>query len=255
MILTLNGLWLLLALLGPFILLQRGLHKELQSVFFVITRRVDVSIVLFSILFLPGVVLHEISHYLTAILLRVRTGRFSIIPQNLGNGRFQLGYVETEKTDIFRDSIIGIAPLISGGVVVGFIGKNQLNVTSLWETLTTLDFNLFLLAIQKILNQSDFWIWFYFITVISSTMLPSKSDRRAWLPLTLLIGLLILVVVLTGFGPPVLEVIGNPLNEFLTTTGVVFAISSVIHLIVLIPVYIIKKILFRFTGLQLRTSN
>ena len=50
---------------------------------------------IFSILFLPGVFLHEFSHFVMAKILRVRTGKFSIFPQSLPDGRLQLGYVET----------------------------------------------------------------------------------------------------------------------------------------------------------------
>ena len=181
-------------MLGPFILLQRALHKELESVFLLITRRVDVSLVIFSILFLPGVLLHELSHFFMAILLRVRTGRFSIIPQNLGNGRLQLGYVETENADFIRDAFIGIAPLLSGGVFVGLVGKSKLKILTLWEALYTTDLNFILQTVKEMLVQPDFWLWFYLSVVISSTMLPSPSDRRAWLPLALIIGLLIFII-------------------------------------------------------------
>ena len=90
-----EGLVWFLLLLGPFLFLQRSLHREVQAFFLLLTRRQDISIVIFSLLFFPGVLLHETSHYLMARLLNVRTGRFSIIPRPLPDGHLQLGYVET----------------------------------------------------------------------------------------------------------------------------------------------------------------
>jgi len=56
-----------------------------------------------------------------AKVLRVRTGRFSIFPQSLPDGRLQLGYVETARSDVVRDSLIGAAPLIVGTLVIAYL--------------------------------------------------------------------------------------------------------------------------------------
>ena len=93
--------WFLVGVIG-LALLQRRLHQEIQSVLFLVTRRIDLALAIFSILFLPGVLLHEVSHYVTARLLRVPVGRFSIIPQSLPVGRVRVGYVETAQTDFIR---------------------------------------------------------------------------------------------------------------------------------------------------------
>jgi hypothetical protein len=99
-------------------LLQHRLHFEFQAIFLLITRRTDIALVLFSLLFFPGVVLHETSHYVLARLLGVRTGHFSLLPQPLPDGRLRLGYVETASTDLLRDALIGITPLLAGGAFV-----------------------------------------------------------------------------------------------------------------------------------------
>ncbi len=60
-------LWLLVTLL-PLLYLQTKLHLEIQRVFYLLTRRLDVAIILFAIIFFPGVLLHELSHFLMARL-------------------------------------------------------------------------------------------------------------------------------------------------------------------------------------------
>src|SRR4030042_6496478 len=97
-----DGFVWLVILIWPLLVLQRGLHREIQSVFLLLTRRVDLSLALFSLLFLPGVFLHEASHYIMAQILDVQTGRFSIIPRAVGNGRLQLGYVGTARAGALR---------------------------------------------------------------------------------------------------------------------------------------------------------
>ena len=116
----LSGLFWFVAMLVPLIFLQRLLHREIQSVFLILTRDARITMGIFSLIFLPGVFLHESSHFVVAKILRVPTGRFSIFPQSLPDGRLQLGYVETARADIIRDSLIGAAPLIIGTVSVSY---------------------------------------------------------------------------------------------------------------------------------------
>ena len=86
---------------------------------------------LFSLLFFPGVLLHELSHFLMARLLGVRTGRFSLLPSLMPDGKLRLGYVETDETDLLRDALIGTAPLITGGAAVAYLGISRLGLVPL----------------------------------------------------------------------------------------------------------------------------
>jgi hypothetical protein len=91
------GFFWFLVMLLPLVFLQRFLHREIQAVILLLTRNIQLTIGLFSVLFFPGVFLHELSHFLMAKVLSVRTRGFSLIPQSLSDGRLQMGYVETEK--------------------------------------------------------------------------------------------------------------------------------------------------------------
>ena len=84
----------------------------------------DISTALFAVLFFPGVLLHETSHYVMARLLGVRAVSFSLIPRPQPDGKLQLGYVETDRTDLLRDALIGAAPLISGGSLIAYVAVN-----------------------------------------------------------------------------------------------------------------------------------
>jgi hypothetical protein len=237
-------------MLGPLIISQRALHRELQYVFLLLTRRAEVAIVIFSLIFLPGVVLHELSHFIMAKLLRVRTGNFSIIPHRIGNGRLRMGYVETAQADVVRDALIGFAPLLTGGLFVGYAGNVKLGLNSLWSSLVAADMGQLMAAVEIVLARPDFWLWFYLTVAVSSTMMPSSSDRRAWLPLLIAIVFLIGIGLLFGLGPYLMEVLGIPLNNGLRATAVVFGISIGVQIVVLLPTLGIRKLLTRLTGMR-----
>ncbi len=240
----------LLILLVPMIYLQRFLQREIQAIFLLITRQPEISVALFSLLFLPGVLLHETSHFLMARLLGVRTGRFSIIPKKLEGGRLQLGYVETAKTDFFRDALIGLVPLITGGIFVAYAGVSHLGLNLVWFSLTHARISSFNEAIRSVIGRPDFWLWFYLIFAVSSTMLPSASDRRAWVPLVLAVLAFVGMILLVGAGPWLLSKLGSTLTAAIDAVFMVFGITVIIHLILSPPLWLIRKIISRMVGLQ-----
>src|SRR6266540_3946697 len=126
-----TGLIWFIVILMPLVILQRLLHREIQAVLLIVTRNPQLTIGLFSFLFFPGVLLHELSHFVMAKILRVRTGNFSLVPTPLPNGRLQMGYLETEPTDIIRDSLVGLAPLIAGSLFIAYAGLNRLGLSTL----------------------------------------------------------------------------------------------------------------------------
>jgi hypothetical protein len=255
---TLDGLWWLLLLIGPLLVLQRWLHHEIQSVFLLLTRRAELALALFSLLFFPGVLLHEGSHYLTAFFLGVRIGGFSLIPRVLPqdramNGkaaRLQLGYVQTAQTDILRDALIGAAPLVFGGIFVAYAGIARLGLGSLWNTVLAGGPGL-IASVQSVIHaHPDFWLWFYLAFAVSSTMLPSESDRRAWLPIAIAITLLVGLGLLAGAGPWLVEHLADPLNQALRAMAAVVGISVGVHIFLAIPVYLLRRLLNRATHLE-----
>src|ERR1043165_7349269 len=224
----LSGLVWFILMLVPLIVLQRLLHREIQAVFLILTRDTRLTMGIFSILFLPGVFLHEFSHFLVAKLLGVRTGRFSIFPQSLPDGRLQLGYVETVRADAVRDSLIGAAPLILGTLFVAYVAIYHLQMRVLWDVFRNGQLNLFWMGIRALPTVKDFYLWFYLAFAVSSTMMPSESDRHAWIELIISVGVLFSLVLLVGAGPWMWNNIAPLLSNFLSSVAVVFGLSSVI---------------------------
>ena len=247
-----NGLLLLLALLVPLLLLQRTLHGEIQAVFLLISRDPVITIWLFSLIFFPGILLHETSHYLTAKVLGVRTGKFSLLPRALPGGRLQLGSVEVAQTDVVRDSIIGVAPLIAGGLFIAYAAIYHMHLLTVWEFLRAGETRLFSQGLLLLPRYSDFWLWFYLVFVVSSTMMPSESDRHAWQPLAIYAALLLGLALLAGAGQWMLDSLAPALNSFFKSVSLIFALSVVLHLLLLAPTMLAHRILTSVTGLDVR---
>ncbi len=246
----LAGLIYLLLLSIPLLYLPRFLQHEIQAIFLLITHQPEISMVLFSLLFFPGVLLHETSHFLMARLLGVRTGRFSLIPRKVGTGRLQLGYVETESTDFIRDALIGAAPLFTGCVFIALAGVYRLEINVLWVNLAEEQLSSIGKILKMLTDQPDFWLWFYLIFTVSSTMMPSASDRRAWLPLLIVILIFTSMILFFGAGPWLLSHFGLFIQSAVNSIMVVFSITVIIHVILLPPTWIIRKIISRVSGYQ-----
>lgn len=222
--------------------LQPRLHTEIQRIFLLLTRNSKTAILLFALVFLPGVFLHELSHFLAAKLLRVRTGRFSVFPRELGNQRLQMGFVEVAASDPVRESLIGAAPLLTGSAFIAFVGFSRLGVNVLVSS-TQMGLGEAIPAFFVLFRQPDVWLWLYLALTVSSTMFPSASDRRPWLKVAIGLAIILGLVLVLGAGVWLLDLIQPGMMRGLTAATMIFGISAGIHVFLLLPLVLLRILL------------
>lgn len=93
--------------------LSRFLTRALSQIIYTFTKSESMTMWILALLFFPGTLLHELSHFFTAIMLFVRVGHIELFPQKHGES-IKLGSVAIAQTDPFRRSLIGLAPLFFG---------------------------------------------------------------------------------------------------------------------------------------------
>src|SRR5262245_20568302 len=101
------ALLIFLLCFGAVLVLERFVHRRLQEFFLLITGHMESATLFYSLVLLPGVALHEVSHAFMALVLGVKVRKLSLWPQRQRSGVVRLGYVEVLRSDNLRSSLIG----------------------------------------------------------------------------------------------------------------------------------------------------
>ncbi|MBE9507368.1 MAG: hypothetical protein IMY86_04905 [Chloroflexi bacterium] len=241
-------LWLAVTLVF-LLLLERWIHRHLQGVMLLLTGDPDIAVVLYALPLLPGIILHELSHALAAILMGVRVGRISIRPKRTGQ-RVQLGFVPVERTDALRTSLIGLAPLLIGSGVITLIGYVAFGIGAVGTALVEGNWANAAGDLLGILEAPDSWLWAYVIFVVSNTMLPSRADRQAWTPVMLFLLLIAALIWAAGLGPAILAGLANPLSTALRWLAMMCALTIAIDLPFMFLIALAERLLERVKGVR-----
>lgn len=168
--------------LGFLFFLSRFLTKSLSRLIFSLTQSKTITINLLFFLFLPGIIIHELSHFLAALFLLVKTGEIEFFPKMMDDG-VRLGSVGIAKTDPIRRAMIGFAPVIFGTSIL---------IYSI----------IFLFSLD---GFSLFWkliIIFYLVFEIGNTMFSSRKDLEGTIELMVVITIIFIFLYFLGFRLP-----------------------------------------------------
>jgi hypothetical protein len=245
-------IWVILAFI-ILLLFQRWIHTHLHGLSLLLTGRPERAVYLYALVLFPGVLLHEFSHWLTATLLGIRTGKFSLIPQRQNDGSITLGYVEYYKGSSLgpiRESLVGGAPLLAGTAVILLISYAVLDVTRLALAVQTGHIDNLYLALDELLATPYFWLWLYLLFAIGNAMMPSPSDRRAWPAFLGISAAVVLVLYLLGFTEALLDGLAGPVTIAFSYLGIAFTITIVVDLIFMALITILEKVIGRLRGVS-----
>jgi hypothetical protein len=245
--------WTMLLLI-PLLWLMRRVHEGLQELFYLLTAHKTAAIYLFQILLLPGVLLHEFSHYLIARLLGVRVRKVSLQPVVQGD-KIQMGAVVIERADFIRGLLIGMAPLVLGSIAVVLIGQQVFDVSQVIHAAQASDSPGVIDAIRAAFGVNDAWIWLYLIFAISNAMLPSKSDRESLWPMVAFITLLAVVAAIAGWGLDLVSSLAKPVETALSLLLVAFGITVFVDAIFLGVITLLRGLISLLTGRKLEQES
>jgi hypothetical protein len=205
-------------------LLSKSLTNQLFAFFYQTTRSKKISIYLLSILFLPGTIIHEISHALMAAILQVRVGRMEFIPKLVGNN-LKMGSVEVGHSDPIRRILIGTAPFLFGVSIL--IGT-------------------FFYAIQNDLLTNKLYVIVisYIVFEIGNTMFSSRKDLEGALGVTLAFMLISVIFYLIDFRLPALSpsiIFSNPIIKEVLQKACIYLLFPIGIDIILISILKLLK--------------
>ncbi len=230
--------WLLIT----FVLLlvsTRWITKHIQGIGYLVTRDGQIAMTIYLLLTLPGVLLHEVSHALVAWLLRVRVRRFSIGVRRKRGNQVTLGSVEISRTDPLRASLIGLAPLMSGCIVILLISSRALGV----DRVHSFSPETFWRELPGMYGAADFWLWAYFVFAIGNAMFPSAADRHAWWMALLFIAFVGAVLYLAGLSDELVQTFGGWTQRAINYLSYAFAVTLVIDIVFGVILFLIEQCL------------
>jgi len=183
----------------------------------------DKSIIYFiSLLYLPGTILHEMSHYIAALLLNMHPREIQFFPVIEGK-KVKLGHVLYEKHphDFLRSVLVGVAPFLGG-------------LISLW------------IIIQTKLFPGNVW-WYtvvfgYLILTITANMFSSRQDLvdvGYLIPLGLLVMFLLFLFPIR-LAPSLISQATPHISYFLQTIQLPLLFSLGIHAILVLVLLKLK---------------
>lgn len=235
-------------------LLGHWIHRHLHGLAILITGKHSWAVILYALVLFPGVLLHELSHWITAKLLGVRTGGFSILPKTGPEGSIQLGAVEYYKTPSvgpIRESLIGSAPLVTGTAVVLLITFRIFDVNALAAAIQTGQVDQLTEALTALFATNDFLVWLYLLFAISNAMMPSASDRRAWPAFAAIMVVFALVLVLLGLQDDLINSIAGPAATVFGHLGLAYSLVIGVDLFFIFIIFLIEQLVSRLKGVEL----
>jgi hypothetical protein len=219
----------LFATLLPLLWAKRWITRHLRELSIRWARDSDVALVFYFVLVLPGIIVHELSHWLMARILGVRVRRLSIGPERKGKSqKVSLGSIQVGTVDPIRASLIGLAPLLGGSAVILLIGNLLLGVGELTEALAGQGPEGILAGLGQLVQVTDFGLWLYVIFAVSNAMLPSESDLSTIRPVFLFLGLVAAVLLVVGWVSAIPEQVVEAVNAIANYLASAFAVTLVV---------------------------
>ena len=249
MTLSWTPLLALAATLLPLLGVKRWITRSLQELSIRWVGDAQVALVVYFVLVLPGVVIHEVSHWLMATLLGVRVSKFRLGPVRQGRSdRVSLGSVSVGKVDPVRASLIGLAPLLGGSAVILLIGHHVFGVGDLTEVVLAEGVDGMLGGVERMVHVADFGLWLYLVFAVSNAMLPSVSDMATVRPVLIFLAIVAAAVLLVTGIPAIPDEVVKVVNGAAGYLATAFALTLVADAVFMVVIGVLTLATRWFQG-------
>jgi hypothetical protein len=229
------------------VILQQWLHRHIQSFALALTGNPGCALRLLFYLLLPGILLHETSHYVAAKLLFVPTNGISIGIGRARRRQISLGSVNIRRTDPIRESLIGVAPFVVGIGAIWLIAgwgfalwpSAGLSLDQMWQ------------RVSEYASDWTTWLDLYLVIAVSTAMIPSESDRQPWGPVITVFGIGVAILFLMGWTPRVPPDLMSLARNALDALTFALGIAVIVNGAVAIAFWILERTVEHISGKRL----
>jgi hypothetical protein len=217
--------------LAALVALSRWISREVQILGMHLSGSSNVAVMGYYLLMFPGILLHELSHYGMARLLGLKVGKFTLGPRRRKD-HIELGSVTISSGGPLLDSIVGLAPFLTGTLVLLLVSYLVFDVAALGQAWSTAGWSGIVAQWERIRLVPDMGIWAYVIFVVSNAMMPSAADRQPWLIAGLYLGIAFAAFALLGGLARVTQSLQDELIGTLQILTLAFLFTVALNLVV-----------------------
>ncbi len=219
-------------------ILAARLTQGLYDLTVLLFRSRTAGVMVVTILNFPGTVIHELSHLFTAEVLGVKTGKLTLVPENIREEEIKAGSVMIAATDPFRRYAVGLAPVFVGMITISALSYF---LPSLWNTLIVSE-------LPWYSNPTFYYLLLamYALLAVSNSMFSSKEDLKGFIPFILAIAILgtaaYIAGIRVGITGPVLVFFLRILDALTKSLGIVFVLNIAGLLFIRVLIALMEKI-------------
>jgi len=209
----------------------------------------SIAVTVITLVLFPGTIIHELSHLFTAEILGVKAGKLELVPDNIRKAEVQTGSVAIAVTDPLRRTLIGLAPFVTGLLLITaiswFLSASIGEAVNAFQSGTLYTHPSLYMAIGGV----------YLVFAISNTMIPSRVDLKGT---PVVLGVIIAITItayfvgfrfaLTGSS---LELAQTILQALVQSLALVVAINTALLVVISLNIRLMTKVL----GIRLVSVN
>lgn len=248
---TWSALVWFLASLTILALLSRWISGLVQGLGLLLFNDEQATFLLTFLVFFPGILIHELSHWGMAWLLGMRPRQLSVWPKMRGK-RVEMGSVHMRSGGPLRDSLAGLAPLLVGSLILLGVSYQVFDAAALQRAWEGGGFGAVWNVFWATFGVPDAWLWAYLVFAVSNAMIPSPSDRQPLFSLLLYVIVVGLLFYLLGWIPRFVipaDMVAH-VTRALRTLITAFAFTIALDILIALPLLAVQFLLVPLVSRQ-----